>query len=778
MACTITIDESTLIAFIDAGGEVVRIEVEGSTTGCDEVEVSLHDDSAGIDVGSLVVTPDPAGDWAASFVHGEGFDLKGVLCGDKVTVVATCTKSQDDEPCEAKVEKELPCKAGEGGGCPDVSVTLRPGECNPANTARSVSFDVAVGGGAQIQYVWNFGDGAPLTSLATGSGNFSATHSYAAGATYYANLFIAAPAGCTATPDPITVVVDACATPTECPDDPRFVAERHLPGNQRDRVDIEAQCVPAGDYTISLSNVYPPGTDLYWSVDDVLTGQGESIEVTIAEGQTVEIEVIATKSGCPPVSESVDLSGCRECPTENELALERRLPGGQREPVPVGDGCIPAGNYVVRLVEPDGDVAIDWFEDGVLVEDEHDRTLRVRVAEGQVLVVSARVEIPGCDDLNPSIRIEACDCPDDLALTVLDADGDVVDPAQCVAPGTYTVRATASGIDDEATERAWSVNGVAVPGNGTEQPLRVTAPVTGNCVGGVPATSASITVATPGCRPRTATVSLQPCAEFAFNLCCQIFGTLVLLLFGLTAIAAALALCPQVLVAPPLVAFFVAFGLPIFLALFALLVVAVIVWFVICPPDWCRDILPKLWQAAFIAGITFVYFGSCPLCSVTPIGALLFWGILLLLVGAALLLSWILGCRPSQCETAWRLIELGLVNTIIGGIESVLGLLPAAFGLATCVSPLALVFLWLVTAFLDGLVLFLPLFCGFNPVAPAAFGGLRFRRPGPPASRLRPTVAQQSLAAGDGEPDAPPRRFAAASAKARKRARDCNCGGG
>jgi hypothetical protein len=203
----------------------------------------------------------------------------------------------------------------------------------------------------------------------------------------------------------------------------------------------------------------------------------------------------------------------------------------------------------------------------------------------------------------------------------------------------------------------------------------------------------------------------------------------------------------------------------------------VIVWFVICPPDWCRDILPKLWQAAFIAGITFIYFGSCPLCAVTPIGALLFWGILLLLVGAGLLLAWILGCRPGQCETAWRLIELGLVNTVIGGIESVLGLLPAAFGLATCVSPLAVVFLWLVTAFLDALVLFLPLFCGFNPIAPAAFGFVRLPPPGPRPSRLRRVLAQRSRARENGDLDVRTKGAQAAKARARRRGRDCNCGG-
>ena len=140
-----------------------------------------------------------------------------------------------------------------------------------------------------------------------------------------------------------------------------------------------------------------------------------------------------------------------------------------------------------------------------------------------------------------------------------------------------------------------------------------------------------------------------------------------------------------------------AFGFWIFLALLALVIVGVIVWFVVCAPDWCRDVLPKLWQGALIAGIVFIYFGSCPLCFATLIGSLLVWGVLLLLLGAGLLLWWVLTCRPSRCETVWRLLELGVINTIIGGIASVIALLPVTLSLGGCAALVgASVSLWLV----------------------------------------------------------------------------------
>ena len=144
-----------------------------------------------------------------------------------------------------------------------------------------------------------------------------------------------------------------------------------------------------------------------------------------------------------------------------------------------------------------------------------------------------------------------------------------------------------------------------------------------------------------------------------------------------------------------------------------------VLWFLLCPPDWCRDLLPKLWQLAFIAGIAFAYFGSCPLCAVTLVGSLLIWGVVLLVVGAGLLIWWIESCRPTQCLTVWRLLELGAVNTVLGLIESVLGfVVPGA--IPACVSVWALIFMWAVNAFLDSLLLGLPAFCGFNPLQPPA----------------------------------------------------------
>ena len=119
------------------------------------------------------------------------------------------------ETGSAPVQCETP--EDEPGACPDVTVTVEPGSCNKENTERLMTFEVTVGGGATIEYRWAFGDGTPLTPPATGSGIFSDPHFYAADDTYYASLIIVDPPGCTATPDPITVVVEPCGEQA-CPE--------------------------------------------------------------------------------------------------------------------------------------------------------------------------------------------------------------------------------------------------------------------------------------------------------------------------------------------------------------------------------------------------------------------------------------------------------------------------------------------------------------------------------------------------------------------------------
>ena len=130
----------------------------------------------------------------------------------------------------------------------------------------------------------------------------------------------------------------------------------------------------------------------------------------------------------------------------------------------------------------------------------------------------------------------------------------------------------------------------------------------------------------------------------------------------------------------------------------------------------------------------------------------------------------------------WRLLELGVINTIIGGIASVIALLPVTLGLGGCAALVgASIFLWLVNVLLDLLAFLLPPFCNFNPLAPATFGPFRPppRRPRRDPFRRRMALQQAREARSEpaslsmaipASPSPPPAPIC------NKRGRDCGCG--
>ena len=718
MACSISIDIASLIATTQSNGEIIRIDVGGTASDCPQVHVELFDVSTNTTGGGIVV-PVTNGAWSAAFIHNEnGRSLKDFHCGDKVRIIATCTQ---DDKCRAEAEDPLPCTVG-GPACPDIAITADIGQCRLNDTVRRVTFTVSVSGGQSITYRWFFGDGTPQTPSQTGSGTFQTQHDYAPGGSYSATLIVIDPPGCLAVPDPVTIDVPACGG---CPDDPILGVYRRLGGGRLEPVDPDAECVEPGNYTVRVDNDLPAGSTVFWEVNDAPSGQGGSINIVIGAGGATEVAAIVTKDGCSPRSETIILVPCVECPTEAELIVERILPDGRRERIDPDDDCLPAGNYRIRLITQDGAIDIDWFVDQAFQPGESGTSLQLLLEEGQTRDISAIVTYPACPPLNPGVTLRACQCVTDIGLEVRDTSGNLVDPTQCVAPGTYTATATGTGIDSPDTELSWSVNGTDVPGNGTEQSVSVTSPVRTACGASAPVTSIGVRAATPGCRRSSASVALTVCSRFVMSICCEVMDIIVLVLAGCAAIALALALCPQVLVIPVVVAFFVSYGWWIFAGFAALLALALLVWLLLCPPDWCFDVMPMLWQIFFIFGVVLIYFGSCPACFISPVGPLLLWGVGFLLVGAGILLAWIMSCRPTQCQVLWELLKLGLANTLVGLIATAISLVPLISGLALCVSVGAIIFLWLFNLALDFILVLLPGACNFNPRAGGAMAAIR-----------------------------------------------------
>jgi hypothetical protein len=487
--------------------------------------------------------------------------------------------------------------------------------------------------------------------------------------------------------------------------------------------DITAQldtlvCLPAGNYRVAVT-VEPPGLDgltLRWFVEGAERPDlADDAEITVQPGpQRLDVQVLVEKTDCSSQPASISLPPrCPPpggCPTGVRLGVFDAAGTEVTALVDAGE-CLPAGRYTVRVTAPQNDdFRYDWSVDGEAV-----------LGEGGQIVVAGVVSVSGREliyDLGgahtisvgvvgldcptiptDSVELRACECPGPPTLTVLDEAGQVVPAGECVQPGRFRVVATGTGIEEGTRE--WTVDGVP-RGNGTEQTVDVAAPVVACCGSAVPGTSVSLRVSAPDCPDQTATRTLTVCDPRVLKVCCEVFDVLLILLAGLVVLSVAVLLCPPMVAIPGVQTLALVVG---GLALLALVVIFFI-WLFCCPPDWCLDILPLLWQVAFIAGAVLLYLSAC--CG----QAFLVIGVLLVLAFAGLLFLWIQTCHPSQCLVIWELLKLGLAQTVVGFVEVGLDVFP---GLAVCVGAFAHLFLLVITVALDSLLLLLPGACGFNP---------------------------------------------------------------
>jgi hypothetical protein len=702
MACSIHVSS---VAGTEAtpGGALSQVVISGTVQGCKSLVVEIHDTTTNTDFGPFDLDTPHDGPWSLTLQAGADFDPEKLNCDDKIVVVASC---KDDKNCHGSLSETLPC-----GNCPTVTLSVEVGACDGTN--RQVTLQATISGGpAQIGYQWEFGDGQNGLADVVTANPVTVTHAYPApgpqSTHYVARFHITSPLGCPTAEKSFDV--QPCQA--DCPQHVTLRVARVLRGGRFEIVDPSAPCLAPGLYRVSLAEPSPSGLTVSWSIDGTAAGTGSSVDVTLAAGETIDVSVAVSRDGCPTLSRSVELVGCTPCPSEVDLEVFSVAADGRRtRVVPADHDCLPPGRYIVQVTAPTGGT-FSWSVDGVRDPNASGHEFAHNLGSGEQVTITAATAPAHCPVVSSGVTLRGCQCPDDVGLTVFDAAGRPVDPSHCVEPGDY--RVVASGADTAGATRQWSVNGQPVAGNGSEEGVTVDAPVKLSCAEDAPPTTVSLTVSSANCPTRTAAVTLSVCARFVMSVCCEILDVLLLVLAGLTLVAVALWLCPEALIIPELVVFFTAFGWIIALVLLLLFAAALAVWFLICKPDWCFDILPLLWQIAFIAAVVFIYFGSCPACH-TP---LLPIGILLMLVFAALILVWILNCRPSRCQVVWELLKLGFANTLIGLIESAIALIPILAGLGMCISPLAVIFLWLINAFLDGLLMLLPFLCGFNPRRP------------------------------------------------------------
>lgn len=305
---------------------------------------------------SLNGVPQPG----ASGVGRDTFDLVN-LSPDTTQTVSVIIELQDIPGCFLSVAVPLtPCQEVE---CPPVTVTVRPGrDCNEKNK-RTMFFEVTVGEGEQIQYRWDFGDDTPLTPLATGSGVFPADHNYAANITYFANLIIVDPPGCTATPDPIRVIVDPCPGQEDCPINQVTLEVIDSNGTPVTTQLQNGECLPSGQYVVRAI-VEPPGAtnSFSWTVDgfaavvgqrNVVVINGDQLTLDLTEFRSVTV----TAAGC--AINSVDLRLCK-CP-DSDLGITVTTADG----APVDPSqCVSSGLYRFTAEGDVADAQLQWTADG------------------------------------------------------------------------------------------------------------------------------------------------------------------------------------------------------------------------------------------------------------------------------------------------------------------------------------------------------------------------------------------------------------------------------
>lgn len=122
----------------------------------------------------------------------------------------------------------------------------------------------------------------------------------------------------------VSVSKDGCAAPSAavelvgCADNCPESTSIEVKNPSGDLVDLQAGCLPPGDYALSVTPAVPSGTHTWVVGGNVQsTNQGQTL-VGLQSGQTVEVSVSKNIPGCTPSNASLNLVGCEtETPPGN-----------------------------------------------------------------------------------------------------------------------------------------------------------------------------------------------------------------------------------------------------------------------------------------------------------------------------------------------------------------------------------------------------------------------------------------------------------------------------
>lgn len=675
MACSLTIDG---ILGLTSAGQVVRLRVNGTATGCQSVRITVEksDPVPGIVVGPAqpVAVDSSTQVWSKDFLAPADFPLSGFSCGStKLTVTAVCAAGGSCS--KVATFATLLCHP-DGGSCPVFGTpVVTPRDCD-AQGRRRVTITVPVSSEpAGATYLWDFGDPAqPFPNVITSAnGVVTGTYSYTPPGPFTATLHVASSTSCPSVAVPIGPL-DSCGAPP-CPDSVTLQVVNIANGQQVD----PQQCLPPGLYRVEVTAPNDPGARFSWSINNTLQSgaTGSHLDVLVSLGgpsQTITVAVIPSVMTCPVVTGAVTLTFCPIparvlCPTTVSLKVANTA---NLDQVVDSSGCMAPGTYRITVTEPTSSgIQYGWSVDGEQVSGATNVTFDFTLADdGASHEISVAVVEGGCPPISAAVTLQSCPCTGSLSLQVTDSAGIPVNTENCVVPGDYMVQANGDNLEN--SHRQWTIDGRNA-GDGTMVPVTVQA-ATG-CGEGTGDTVVALRATRQGCPDQTQSVTLKLCREFALCPGCWALQLFILLALIVGGIALAIWICPPEVVNPfisrsqALAAIAAAVAPWVFAAAMVVAAILIFVWILLCRLTWCWDWLPLIWQLLLGVGFAFMFFGTCPLCQAVlfPIGLALFF------LGVLVFIFWIISCKPTTCTIFFEIGSLGLVQVIVSFLEGALG---------------------------------------------------------------------------------------------------------
>lgn len=414
MAChiTITVPGGQETA---PGQGITTLTVSGTATDCTAVRVQVHQTQPVDTITPQKIGPVNGGQWSVTFTVADGdFQLGDFLCGrgNKYEIRVECV---DDSTCTATRSDDLiSC-----GDCPDVDITVTPGDC--VNGRRTVHITADVVSTGDATYTWFFGtdeDNQPGEDSQAGDGN--------------GNVWLPAPdsAGVRTVetdhvyepsdqPQSVTVTLVTSSGPnSECTAERVFalepcrcdltVALQVLDGNGTPV--STAECLQPGDYVVEVTSPVGSGVDYSWSVDGTADDSqyGATFDFSLGTGEEKTITVFARQGACDG-SNGVTVRACEDC---SDFDARVQILDGNRRDV-TDDDCLAPGDYTVRVTSPTGaGNTFRWSVDNVVDASATGSSLQVSLENNDEKIVTLEASRGSCRD-TATVVLETCPPPDE-----------------------------------------------------------------------------------------------------------------------------------------------------------------------------------------------------------------------------------------------------------------------------------------------------------------------------------------------------------------------------